>query len=687
MNQIKFYISNFYKKHQDLVNISILVLLTVIVFYNSLGGYFSEVDDLNSLLHSDRSVGKIFTTNTYGYNDGGNYRPIEYLSHQFDRHLYGDDNSFGRHVTNLLIHIFNIILVYLLASYLTKRKTIGLMSGLLFALHILHGDSLPPVAWISGRVDPFVTFFLLLTLILFIKFLAKRSILIYLISLITFIFALWSKEMAISFPLILVIYIFLFSSIKEKEELTRIDTTLLPALALILGISLIAFAIIFSPRFAASLLSSDGNLLEATINKINSYRLLFLYIGGFFAIIFMILKFSKTAVKLLATIKYTLPYFSLSVIYLFARIQFLGGMGGNYTTKEGSNQVFQLSVESFLRDIYGLAGLFWPVGSEYNITIFRFQIEHNFIFFAFSVILFIILLALFIWLIKHKLFLLTFFYMWIFVNLMPVHNSLIAIGQYQSRYLYLSSVGFSIFISILFYKLIQSKNIPTRLSKAFVIFLMVIILVFNSIFILKNNEKMVASGEIMKNFVVDMKEYQQKISKAANLYFITFPISKVNSMDAVFASFMLEESLNYIDNFKGYGKRYIYSILLYNQGSENKKVNLTWQDDRNFILDEIDYQNNYLIPKNIDAFGQQIEKIYNPKPHARLEPFSFIGETKETKNAYVKVLEVDKKNKRTKLSVKLNDKFIFYPGSNLFFLYGNGRFRLVKEVFVPKIKP
>ncbi len=683
MYQFKNYLINLYKKHQDIGNIFLMVFVTIVVFYNSMGAYFSEVDDLNSILHSDRNWGKIFVTNTYGYNLGGNYRPIEVISHQIDKQLFGDDDIVGRHFTNIIVHIFNLILVYFLAGHFTKKKWIGLMSGLLFAIHIVHGNSLPPVAWISGRVDPFVTFFLLLTLLMFIKFLSTGSKLFYLISFITFIFALWSKEMAFIFPLVIVLYLYLFTNIKNEEQLTTSDTLILPWITILGGVLLILIAILFNPHFAANFLSPDGSLHEGTITKINSYRLLSFIIGGFACGIFVLIKLFRRVLRVMVSFKYSFPYFIILFLFLMARIEILGGIGGNYNSKDGKNVVFQLGIDSFMRDIYALIGLVLPVGADYNISIFRLQVQQTFLFYLIGILVLIALLSIFIWLIKTKSNVLAFFYLWTFINLMPVHNSLIASGQYQSRYLYLSSVGFCIFMSIIFYKFTQSKYIPSRLSKAIIIFLMIIILTFNSFFIIKNNEKLVMSGDIMSSFVSDMKRYQHKISEAKKLYFITFPISPINSMDAVFSSIMLEEPLNYIDIFEGYGKRYNYSILLYDQSEAERKHNLIWLDDRNFIVDGINYQSSYIIPKELADLGKQIEKIYKGRPHARLESFSSIGEIKETKNDIVKVLELVKENATTKLAVEFNEQFIFPKGSTLFFLYAEGHFDLVKEIYVP----
>ena len=313
---------NYYNKHQEIVNISILIILPLIVFSNSLGSYFLIVDDFNTMLHTTRSVLNIFLTNTYGGILGGNYRPVEALSHLIDTHLYGDINPFGRHITNLLLHIFNVILVYKIGSFLTKKKSIGLIAGLLFSVFIINANSLSPVAWISGRTDLLVTFFYLISIYFFFKSLSSGSNFIYVISLIAFVLALMSKEMALTFPLIILLYLILFPDIKKGKGIfgIRFNNYLLFSLISV-GIFLIFLALIFNPGFVAKHFSHDGTLIENNIKKIKAFQLIAVSGGGFLIIfsasVLVILKYSKKAFNIFLSLRYSIPYFLMLFIFLF----------------------------------------------------------------------------------------------------------------------------------------------------------------------------------------------------------------------------------------------------------------------------------------------------------------------------------------------------------------------------------
>lgn len=94
------------------------------------------------------------------------YRPIVFLSYEFDRWIWGS-NSVGYHLTGLLLHSLITLFVTVIALMLfrdqAKRLTMILLSGFIFAVHPVHTEV---VAWIAGRNDLLATFFLLIGVIL-----------------------------------------------------------------------------------------------------------------------------------------------------------------------------------------------------------------------------------------------------------------------------------------------------------------------------------------------------------------------------------------------------------------------------------------------------------------------------------------------------------------------------------------
>src|SRR6185295_10370869 len=79
----------------------------------------------------------------------GNWQPLTWISHMLDVEIHGRSPG-GHHLTSLLLHVLNALLVFALLRQLTGADLrAGLVAGL-FALHPLRVES---VAWISERKD------------------------------------------------------------------------------------------------------------------------------------------------------------------------------------------------------------------------------------------------------------------------------------------------------------------------------------------------------------------------------------------------------------------------------------------------------------------------------------------------------------------------------------------------------
>ena len=90
-----------------------------------------------------------------------NWHPVTMLSHMLDCQLYGMRPG-GHHLTSLLFHIANTLLLFLLLKGMTGCLWRSGVVATLFALHPLHVES---VAWVAERKDVLSTFFFLLTLL------------------------------------------------------------------------------------------------------------------------------------------------------------------------------------------------------------------------------------------------------------------------------------------------------------------------------------------------------------------------------------------------------------------------------------------------------------------------------------------------------------------------------------------
>jgi len=133
------------------------------------------------------------------------YRPFTQISFLLDYLLWGY-HPFGYHLTNVILHVLNVLLFFILArKVLAKLKidsTVAFLLALVFALHPVHVES---VSWVAGRTDILVTFFSLLTLVSTQLYWENKEKKLLLLTLIFFLLALASKEVAVTLVPILLI--------------------------------------------------------------------------------------------------------------------------------------------------------------------------------------------------------------------------------------------------------------------------------------------------------------------------------------------------------------------------------------------------------------------------------------------------------------------------------------------------
>ena len=93
------------------------------------------------------------------------WRPLRNLTYSQDYSLW-KLNALGFHLTNLLLHALNAILLFVLVRKLAERTTPAAAAGLLYAVHPVLTEA---VAWIKGRDDLLAVTFFLAALIAFVR--------------------------------------------------------------------------------------------------------------------------------------------------------------------------------------------------------------------------------------------------------------------------------------------------------------------------------------------------------------------------------------------------------------------------------------------------------------------------------------------------------------------------------------
>jgi tetratricopeptide (TPR) repeat protein len=131
-----------------------------------------------------------------------NWHPLTWLSHMLDVQCYGL-NPGGHHVTNVIIHSLNAVLLFLVFVGVTGAIWRSAFVAAIFAWHPLHVES---VAWISERKDVLSGFFWILTMAAYLLHIRQPKLSRYFI-LVAFCFALglMSKPMLVTLPFVLLL--------------------------------------------------------------------------------------------------------------------------------------------------------------------------------------------------------------------------------------------------------------------------------------------------------------------------------------------------------------------------------------------------------------------------------------------------------------------------------------------------
>ena len=181
-----------------------LSLLVLLAFSPVLGNGFTNYDDpsyvtANSHVKEGLSAdGVRWAFSTFHFY---NWHPLTWISHMMDVQLSGL-NPTGHHLTSLLIHIANSVLLFLLLHGTTGAPARSACVAALFALHPLHVE---PVAWVSGRKDVLAALFMLLGMLAYRGYARSGKAAAYLLCALLYAAGLMAKAMLVSFPLILLL--------------------------------------------------------------------------------------------------------------------------------------------------------------------------------------------------------------------------------------------------------------------------------------------------------------------------------------------------------------------------------------------------------------------------------------------------------------------------------------------------
>lgn len=269
-------------KNLKLYSLLVLIIFTFIVFSVALrnniltgwddGEYLTNPDIIGNLIGSGRAIFSSFYL--------GMYQPLAILSFRFNYQISDSAASFI--FINILLHLVNVYLTYRLSLRLFNRFLLAMIVAFLFAIHPMHVEG---VVWISTRSSLLYSLFFLSGLLAYVKYIKTSAPKYYVFTLGLALLSLFSKSMAVTFPLVLLAFDYFY----QRKLNTKLITEKIPffILSIIFGI------------VAINASASFGHITALE----NSY--------GFFERIILILYGISFYV-----LKSVLP-FNLSVIYAF----------------------------------------------------------------------------------------------------------------------------------------------------------------------------------------------------------------------------------------------------------------------------------------------------------------------------------------------------------------------------------
>lgn len=196
---------------------AVIVILTTLVFAQTITFDFVDYDDPTLVVHNTdistpslENAGRLFFKLIEG-----TYTPIRYLSHMLDHALYAT-NPAGHHLSNVILHTSNGLCFYVLGIVIGLTATQSLLASLIFSLHPLNSET---VSWVSARKELLFVFFLLLSVIAYIRYQKTDRRRLLILSLFAYLLSCLSKVTAtFFFPL--------FFFLPQRPLATRLKTAL-----------------------------------------------------------------------------------------------------------------------------------------------------------------------------------------------------------------------------------------------------------------------------------------------------------------------------------------------------------------------------------------------------------------------------------------------------------------------------
>jgi protein O-mannosyl-transferase len=188
------------------------LVLALILFFGTLVLYFPALD--NAFVNYDDPA--YVTANAHvlqglSWNNiawactatiEANWHPLSWISHMADVQVFGT-NPRGHHAVSVVLHGFNVVLLFLVLERATGSVSRSAIAAALFAVHPVNVEC---VAWVAERKSLLSMFFLLLTIAAYGWYSSRRSLARFVAVIMLFALGLAAKPMIVTLPLLLLLW-------------------------------------------------------------------------------------------------------------------------------------------------------------------------------------------------------------------------------------------------------------------------------------------------------------------------------------------------------------------------------------------------------------------------------------------------------------------------------------------------
>ncbi len=195
---------------------AILIAVTLFAYHKIFDAGFISWDDADYTINN-RFIYGWTAENMSRWFSGfyiGHYHPLTLASYAIDYALFGKE-PFGYHLTNIIFHILNAILLYAFVNKIQGNKWVSLFVAMLFAIHPVQTES---VSWIAERKNVLYGFFFLTSMWLYTLYVAEEKKKFLVLVTLSGLAAMLSKEAAIALPVsLLAIDVWLHRPLNNKK--------------------------------------------------------------------------------------------------------------------------------------------------------------------------------------------------------------------------------------------------------------------------------------------------------------------------------------------------------------------------------------------------------------------------------------------------------------------------------------